>query len=360
MPRASSSFFINAKNILLTYPRCVLPKQQALDEIRNLQFPISPIYIRVAQETHENGSSHLHCLIQFEGKFLTASARFFDIKSPIANSMFHPNVQGARNSSAVRDYISKYGDFVEWGEFRSDGRTRFSSGKTDDVYAAALAGKDKGMALNIIKRGDPRSFIIHYNKLSSNLDRIFQKPPEPYVARFQQFECVPSFLTHWADTNVTGPGNRPHRPMSIIIKGPSRTGKTCWARSLNSQAHNYYAGHIDLAHHSDDAWYNVINDVNPQFLKHWKEFLGAQRDWSSNCKYAKPRKIKGGIPSIVFCNPGLNSSYDVYLSAPDRQDLFNWTKQNAAFFFLQQPLFALTNQEQAPIVQEVEELDSSN
>ncbi|CDP12517.1 unnamed protein product [Coffea canephora] len=218
MPRAPSSFFINAKNIFLTYPRCVLPKQQALDAIRNLQFPISPIYIRVAKETHEDGSPHLHCLIQFEGKFRTESARFFDIKSPISNSMFHPNVQGARNSSAVRDYISKYGDFVEWGEFRPDGRSRFSSDKADEVYAAALAGQDKGMALNIIKRGDPRSFIIHYDKLSSNLDRIFQKPPEPYVARFQQFERVPSSLTHWADANVTGPSNRPHRPMSIIIR----------------------------------------------------------------------------------------------------------------------------------------------
>ncbi|CDP20185.1 unnamed protein product [Coffea canephora] len=202
-----------------------------------------------------------------------------------------------------------------------------------------------GMALNIIKRGDPRSFIIHYDKLSSNLDRIFQKPPEPYVARFPQFERVPSFLIHWADKNVTGPDDRPHRPTFIIIEGPNRTGKTCWARSLNPQTHNYYADHIDPTHHSDNAWYNVIDDVNPQFLKHWKEFMGAQRDWSSNCKYAKPRKIKGGIPTIMLCNPGLNSSYHVYLSEPHNQDLLNWTKKNAAFFFLEQPLFALTNQE---------------
>ncbi|XP_027091858.1 uncharacterized protein [Coffea arabica] len=232
--------------------------------------------------------------------------------------MFHPNVQGAKNSSTVRDYISKYGDFVEWREFRPDDRSRFSSDKTDEVYAAALAG---------------------------NLDRIFQKPPEPYVARFPQFERVPSFLIHWADKNVTGPDDRPHRPTFIIIEGPNRTGKTCWARSLNPQTHNYYADHIDPTHHSDNAWYNVIDDVNPQFLKHWKEFMGAQRDWSSNCKYAKPRKIKGGIPTIMLCNPGLNSSYHVYLSEPHNQDLLNWTKKNAAFFFLEQPLFALTNQE---------------
>ncbi|CDP21894.1 unnamed protein product, partial [Coffea canephora] len=137
---------------------------------------------------------------------------------------------------------------------------------------------------------------------------------------------VPSFLIQWATQNIIGPTNRPHMPMSIIIEGPTRTGKTCWTKSLNSQAHNYYAGHIDLAHHCDDAWYNVVDDVNPQFLKHWKKFLGAQRDWSSNCKYAKSNKIKGGIPTIVLCNASPNSSYHDYLSASDRQDLFNWTK----------------------------------
>ena len=148
--------------------------------------------------------------------------------------------------------------------------------------------------------------------------------------------------------------------MSIIIEGPSRTGKTCWVRSLNPQAHNYNAGHIDLAHHCDNAWYNVLDDVNPRFLKHWKEFLGAQRDWSSNCKYAKPRKIKGGIPTIVLWNPGLNSSYHDYLSALDRENLLNWTKQNAAFYFLEQPVIVLTNQDQAPPVQEEEELNNNN
>ncbi|XP_027075943.1 uncharacterized protein [Coffea arabica] len=227
MPRAPSSFFINAKNIFLTYPRYVLPKQQTLDAIRNIQFPISSTYVRIAQETHHDGSPHLHCLIQFAGKFHTESVRFFDIKSPNLNSMFHPNVQGTRNSSVVRDYISKYGDFVEWWEFRPDGRSRLSSDKSAEVYAIVLAGEDKEMALNIIKKGDPRSFIIHYDKLSSNFNRIFQKPPEPYVARFPQAQCVLSFLIQWATQNVTGPANRPHRPMSIIIESPSRTDKTC-------------------------------------------------------------------------------------------------------------------------------------
>ncbi|CDP18667.1 unnamed protein product [Coffea canephora] len=113
MPRSPSSFFINIKNIFLPYPRCVLTKEQTLDSARNIQFSISSVYIRVAQETHQDGFPHLHYLIQFTSKFCIESARFFDIKSPNSNSMFHPNVQGARSSSAVRDYISKYGDFVE-------------------------------------------------------------------------------------------------------------------------------------------------------------------------------------------------------------------------------------------------------
>lgn len=336
MPRLPSSFFLNAKNIFLTYPRCTVTKEQALDSLRQKQFPIPPIYIRVAAEQHQDGTPHLHCLLQFKGKFRTRNQRFFDI------SLFHPNVQGARNAAAVRDYISKYGDFTEWGAFQSDGRTRHAADHGDEVYAAALASDDKRIALDIIKKGDPRSFVIHYDRMSSNLDRIFLKPSDPYQSNFPNFQNVPQSLAQWAAENVRGPENRPHRPKSVIIEGPSRTGKTCWARSLNPQAHNYYAGHIDLAHHSDDAWYNVIDDVNPHFLKHWKEFIGAQHDWVSNCKYAKPRRVKGGIPSIVLCNPGPNSSYYDYLSAIDRSDLYNWTRGNAEFCFIDQSLFSET------------------
>ncbi|KAI8553442.1 hypothetical protein RHMOL_Rhmol05G0016200 [Rhododendron molle] len=122
-------------------------------------------------------------------------------------------------------------------------------------------------------------------------------------------------MVDWAQDNVMDIAARPDRPKSIIIEGPSRVGKTKWARSLGP--HNYLSGHLDLNPrvYSNDAWYKVIDDIPPHylFLKHWKQFIGAQQGWLTNCKYGRPVQIKGGIPTIVLCNPDVQSSFKFYL-----------------------------------------------
>lgn len=94
--------------------------------------------------------------------------------------------------------------------------------------------------------------------------------------------------------------DRPHRLQSIYICGPSRTGKTSWARSLGR--HNYYNSIVDFAHYDEQALYNVIDDVPFKFCPQWKALIGCQRDFIVNPKYAKKKRISGGIPAIVLLN----------------------------------------------------------
>ncbi|CAL5397523.1 unnamed protein product [Camellia sinensis] len=252
-----------------------------------------PNYVRVAHELHEDGEPHLHALVQFSYRFQTQDERFFDVTHDRTNRHFHPNIQGANNHQAVLEYIFKYEDYTEWGEFREKGRCANQNNK-ENIYHDALVVGSKDEALAMVRNGDPKCYWLNYDKLSSNYDRISFKPSLPYVHQ-----------------NIRDEAQRPHRPKSIIIEGPSRIGKTCWARSLGP--HNYYSGHIDLRDHNDDVFYNVIDDVAPQFLKHWREFIGAQREWISNCKYVRPRKINDGILTIILCNPGADSSYRDFL-----------------------------------------------
>ena len=120
-----------------------------------------------------------------------------------------------------------------------------------------------------------------------------------------------------------------------------------WARSLGK--HNYLSGHLDFSSrvYSDDVEYNVIDDVEPTYLKmkHWKHLIGAQREWQTNLKYGKPRVIKGGIPSIILCNPGEGSSYQDFLDNHENEALKSWTLHNSIFSKLEAPLF--DNQSQA-------------
>nr|AFI56618.1 replication associated protein [Tomato leaf curl Sudan virus] len=340
-------FQINCKNYFLTYPQCSLTKEEALSQLKNINTPTNKKYIKVCRELHENGEPHLHVLIQFEGKFKCQNQRFFDLVSPARSAHFHPNIQGAKSSSDVKSYIDKDGDTIEWGEFQIDGRSaRGGQQSANDAYAQALNTGSKSEALNVIKELAPKDFVLQFHNLNSNLDRIFQEPPAPYISPFlsSSFNQVPEELEVWVSENVMSSAARPWRPNSIVIEGDSRTGKTMWARSLGP--HNYLCGHLDLSPrvYSNDAWYNVIDDVDPHYSKHFKEFMGAQRDWQSNTKYGKPIQIKGGIPTIFLCNPGPTSSYREYLDEEKNISLKNWAIKNATFVTLNEPLFSNTNQ----------------
>ncbi|CAA75270.1 hypothetical protein [Potato yellow mosaic Panama virus] len=349
MPRAGR-FSINARNYFLTYPQCSLTKEEALSQLQNLETPTSKKFIRVSRELHEDGQPHLHVLIQFEGKYQCTNQRFFDLVSPTRSAHFHPNIQRAKSSSDVKTYVEKDGDFIDFGIFQIDGRSARGGCQTaNDSYAKALNSGTVSEALNILREEQPKDFVLQNHNIRSNLERIFANAPEPWAPPFplSSFTNVPDEMLRWADDYFgRSAAARRERPISIIIEGDSRTGKTMWARVLGP--HNYLSGHLDFNSrvYSNEVEYNVIDDVAPQYLKlkHWKELIGAQKDWQSNCKYGKPVQIKGGIPSIVLCNPGEGSSYKAFLEKEDNASLKNWTLKNAVFITLTAPLYQESTQ----------------
>nr|UEE00986.1 replication-associated protein [Begomovirus mozlegume] len=354
MPR-SGAFRVNAKNIFATYPRCTIPKEETLELLRQIPTAVNKKFIKVAKELHENGEPHLHVLLQFEGKLQITNPRLFDLVSGCRAQVFHPNIQGAKSSSDVKSYIEKDGDTISWGEFQIDGRSsRGGAQSANDAYAAAINSGSPTKALDILKELAPKDFVVQFHNIKSNLERIFSKPLEPYSCpyEFSSFNNVPQILLDWASANVVDAAARPDRPISVVIEGESRTGKTMWARSLG--AHNYLCGHLDLSPkvYSNNAWYNVIDDVDPHYLKHFKEFMGAQHDWQSNTKYGKPIQIKGGIPTIFLCNPGPNSSYKSFLDEDKNKALKQWALKNAIFVDISFPLYTNSNQSETQVSEE--------
>ncbi|QOI11360.1 replication-associated protein [Cnidoscolus blistering yellow mosaic virus] len=353
MPSQPRRFRLQAKNIFLTYPQCSLTKEEALAQLQSIHLPSNKKFIKIARELHEDGQPHLHILLQLEGKVQITNNRLFDLVSPTRSAHFHPNIQGAKSSSDVKSYVDKDGDSLEWGLFQVDGRSARGGQQTaNDAASEALNAPDKHTALQIIREKLPEKYLFQFHNLNSNLDRIFSKAPERWVPPFQlsSFTLVPDDMQEWADAYFgCDAAARPVRPISLIIEGDSRTGKTMWARALGS--HNYLSGHLDFNSrvYSNDVDYNVIDDISPQYLKmkHWKELIGAraQRDWQSNCKYGKPVQIKGGVPSIVLCNPGEGSSYKDFLEKEENASLKSWTLHNAQFVFLNSPLYQVQTQD---------------
>ncbi|CDP20985.1 unnamed protein product [Coffea canephora] len=129
--------------------------------------------------------------------------------------------------------------------------------------------------MNTIKEGDPKSYCIYYDRIKCNAEKLYSTPTQEYTSPFPLADNVPYELLDWANTNIKPIESRPNRPMSIIVEGLSKLGKTIWDRSLDP--HNYLCRHLDLNNkvYNNDAWYNIIDGINPHYLKHYKEFIGA-------------------------------------------------------------------------------------
>jgi len=95
---------------------------------------------------------------------------------------------------------------------------------------------------------------------------------------------------------------RLERPKSLVLVGPSRLGKTQWARCLGQ--HAYVATTWDLSSFDSRFDYVVFDDVPWDNFKHYaKPFFGCQRDFSVSDKYRKKKRISGGVPCIFLVNP---------------------------------------------------------
>nr|QVS02712.1 replication-associated protein [Trifolium virus 1] len=319
MPRNANSFRVQGKSIFLTYPKCPLTPIFLIDYFYQLLKHLDPTYARVCTENHETGEPHLHCLIQFDKKFNITNQRFFDIKDPNGGSIYHPNCQVPRRDADVADYISKGGVFEERGLLRA---SRRSPKKTRDTIWGAILSEStsKSEFLARVEHEQPFIFATQLRNLEYVAARKWPDPPTVYTPRWTHFPNVPEAIRTWADTNIFTE-QRPERPITLIIEGPSKTGKTAWARSLGR--HNYFCGGVDFSFWDNHAIYNVIDDIPFQFLPCKKELLGSQKDFTVNEKYRKKSRIPGGIPTIVLCNP--DQSYRLALLG---SDMHAWSEMN--------------------------------
>ena len=92
------------------------------------------------------------------------------------------------------------------------------------------------------------------------------------------------------------------RRKSLILFGPTRLGKTLWARSLGS--HAYFGGLFSLDEPLKDVEYAVFDDMQGGFgyFHSFKFWLGCQSQFYATDKYKGKTLIHWGRPSIYICN----------------------------------------------------------
>jgi len=212
--KKKKEFRLNTQQIFLTYAQCDKTPDEVFTFISTKV--ILDKYI-IAQENHKDGNKHIHAYLLLKKKINIRDSRYFDIGE------HHPKVEGCRSWKNVVKYVTKDGNYISNYEENILKKIISDNYKVGELYEKAreLAkdGKVKeGIAL-LEHSKTVRDLTIHGNAIQKNLRSLAVKRRNP------DFDID--------DFNINFNWDR---TKSLILWGPTNTGKTSLAKALLPRA----------------------------------------------------------------------------------------------------------------------------
>lgn len=161
-----------------------------------------------------------------------------------------------------------------------------------------------------------RDYVLNHERLEYFGKKHFMETKLPYVSPFTTF-VLPGLLSDWLSTEFH---SDKRRKKSLILIGPSKLGKTEWARSLG---HHMYFNH--MANFKDDwddsANYIIFDDFEWDYIPNKKGFFGGQLEFQISGKYMKVKTVQWGKCCLYLTN-----------HTPDVKECdFDWFRDNCLF-----------------------------
>ncbi|KAJ2974197.1 hypothetical protein NUW54_g11928 [Trametes sanguinea] len=273
--------------------------------------------------------------MRFVQKCRARGADLFDIDVD-ENTRLHPNVRVVgmkKNAKGVLQderniwfYMNKSNKSV--GTFKDPKATLKAAikgqGKGDSAYAYALQADTAEEFQSRVAQLAPRDYVIFNSQLQSFVQTRYAPPKKEYTPSFTEFPHVPREMREWVETEF----KKTDRPKSLVVYGPTRLGKTEWARSLGK--HNFQSGLFNLDEFDESADYIVLDDISMQFFPSYKSWLGAQKEFNQTDKYRRKQLVRWGKPCIWLSNDDPRNAQGV-----DRE----WLDGNCIFVHLTHKLY---------------------
>lgn len=279
----TARYRINARNIFLTYPRCLIDKKIVLDKLVDL---MDPSYAVVSCEKHEDGTPHLHALLCLKKKIDIRNERYFDIQG------YHPNIQGAKHLGKTKNYVCKDKNFIEFGEYKPTKRGPHSIPEIED-------GMSKLEYLIECFTSDiPYGYAAAF--YSCHLD------PVQNVTLYEYNEPIriPSdFLYNLTPQNPLFPIESGSL-YSVVFVGPAGCGKTVWCKKYCEKPALWVTHLDDLKLFNKSLHKSIVfDDMKFDYLPLQGQISIIDRydDRSIHCRY-NVAKIPRGIPKYFTCN----------------------------------------------------------
>ncbi|KAF6781256.1 hypothetical protein CSOJ01_16095 [Colletotrichum sojae] len=214
-----------------------------------------------------------------------------------------PLKQGEAVAKFLEDtqaYVCKEGNGRVFGErIEHEASVSLKRKRDDEVYREIVDEEDEEKARKLLREKFPKQYIYNFVNCREFLRSKARKVTLAHVPNFDAHTwVVPPEIVQWRK-EMFSPG-RQGRPVSLILVGPPRCGKTEWALSFGRPAQMTNRWCMDAL--TDDCTHLVLNDINAKEFPLWREFLGGQMEFVAGGKYRPDKVMPWGKPTIWTCN----------------------------------------------------------
>lgn len=223
------------------------------------------------------------------------------------------------------DYVTKDGDYVLMNISEEEFR-KILDGAPKHKYSEVLNSQSFEEACEVVKRIDPRSWVNNGDRIRDNLRYSFIPKFPEYAPIFANPEpsVTPPACQEWLEVEFT----KRSRAKCLFLIGPTRLGKTHWARNL-VQPHTYWKSMVNLESWNPESKLLILDDFDDfNFVPNPKGYLTQAGECTVTDKYKKKRTIIVNMPAIYLCNEvPLNKK-----NVPLTQD--NYWSENGSFVYV--------------------------
>ncbi len=297
-----------AKQWFLTYPQCSLKKEQIqanlwkvhLQGKKTVQWtPETFQFIIIAEETHEDGSPHIHILLAFRVKFITRDPRVFDF---IAGK--HGNYATVRSLYDSIKYIRKENNYLEIGKIpQSLGSTKSNISKSTLVAEMLKSGK----TLEEINEIEPGYLLQHFKKIKEYqlwiaISREAQSKPGIAQINYKGQDATTENIVEWLNMNLNCV--RPLKSPQLYLKSPPDYLKTSLVMKLGQYLPIYKMPTLELfydLYQEGTHLLGLLDEFVGQIPIHFMNDLLQGSDVTLRIKGGQTLK-KTNIPFIILSN----------------------------------------------------------
>ena len=292
---------------------------------------------------HKTGKRHYHAYVKFE-KRLTIHEFDFDCYG------LHASIKRVKRDSkkTIKPmilYLTKEDQFpystFDWNQYIIPDEEKKSNKRTSPDWDLYL---EEGLFVDEVPKrlradGWSASFANRFFNWSGFIKATFpSRDKEVYKPNPSYKFLLPSALCLWKACcfdvwiEAMKRGDPWYRPRNLVLIGPTRSGKTEWARSLGK--HMYFNNLLNLDDWDESADYIILDDFTSDILKYlpcWKCFFGSQKEFTLTDKYRGKKTVRWGKPMIWLSNEDIFKNLNI--------EHINFIKGNADVIVLDSKLY---------------------